>query len=188
MSGELLMTLGQRDVSGDNTSKNLFFGPSHVPVDRAGNIFVSDGYGNSRIVKSSNDGKFLQIIGGTKGKEPGQFNVAHAIVIDSKGRLIVSDLYNGRIQVFDHDGKLLKQCTSTDLGIKEPSGLFITADDTIWCGANEIDTFVKIKNGKVIERIEGIGGRPHVFTVDHDALYDPTSLTPAVKRVMKRRK
>jgi glucose/arabinose dehydrogenase len=187
MDGKLLMTLGKRGVAGDNASQDALNGPSNVAIARNGNIFVTDGYRNSRIMKFSKDGKFLKIIGGTKGKEPGQFDLPHAIGIDSKGRLIVTDRNNGRVQVFDQDGTFIEQWTSSDLGIRQPSGISIEPDDTIWVGANEDDTFIRIRNGKVIETIKGIGGRSHIFTVDRGVLYDATPLTPAVKRVAKKK-
>src|SRR6266480_7922245 len=98
MTGKLLMTLGKKGVVGDNNSQTLFNGPNDVAVAPNGDIFVSDGDRNSRIVKFSKDGKFIKIIGGVTGAKAGQFGflagakptegLVHAIAFDSKGRLL----------------------------------------------------------------------------------------------------
>lgn len=183
--GKLLMTLGKRGTKGDNSSHDAFDGPSAVVVAANGDIFVTDGYRNSRIVKFDKNGKFLKIIGGTKGKEPGQFDLPHAILIDSRGRLVVTDRNNGRIQIFDQDGNFIEQWAN--LGIQQPSGLYIDPDDTVWTGDNRSDVFLKIKDGKIIERIEGLGGRPHLFTVDQGILYQADAPANTLKRIIKKK-
>src|SRR5438128_6327544 len=67
MDGKQLMKLGQKGVAGDNQSKDTFNRPTDVAVAPNGDFFVSDGYGNSRVVKFSKDGKFIKVIGGVKG-------------------------------------------------------------------------------------------------------------------------
>jgi DNA-binding beta-propeller fold protein YncE len=90
-------------VPGDNFNQ-----PTDVAWDAAGNIFVSDGYGNNRIAKFDKNGKFIKTWGAT-GSEPGQFNIAHSIAVDSRGDVYVGDMGNKRIQVFDNDGTFKKQ-------------------------------------------------------------------------------
>lgn len=80
----------------------LFNRPTDVGWDPAGNIFVSDGYGNSRIVKYGKDGRFLKSVG-TRGSGPGQLNLPHTMAVDAKGTVYVGDRSNSRIQVFDND-------------------------------------------------------------------------------------
>ena len=183
--GTLVMTLGKKGVKGDNTSTDSFDGPSNVAVAASGDIFVTDGYGNSRIVKFSRDGKFLKIIGGQKGKEPGQFELPHAVLIDSKGHLVVTDRNNGRIQIFDQEGTFIEQWTN--LGIAQPSGLYLDADDTAWTNDNASDLVVKVKDGKVIETIRGLGGRPHMIAVDNGVLYETGGPVNELKRITKKR-
>jgi sugar lactone lactonase YvrE len=67
---------------------------------------MSDGYGNARVHKFSADLKLDQILG-RAGQRPGQFNLPHGLWIDRRGRLLVADRENDRVQVFDQDGKLL---------------------------------------------------------------------------------
>ena len=76
--------------------------PTDVAWDAAGNIFVSDGYGNSRVVKYDKNGKFIASVG-TRGAQQGQLNLPHTIATDAKGNVYVGDRSNARIQVFDND-------------------------------------------------------------------------------------
>ncbi|HUN93814.1 MAG TPA: peptidyl-alpha-hydroxyglycine alpha-amidating lyase family protein [Burkholderiaceae bacterium] len=76
-----------------------------VTWDPAGNIYVSDGYINSRVAKYDKDGNWLGSWG-TRGDKPGEFNTPHSIASDAEGRIYVADRYNRRIQVFDGDGNL----------------------------------------------------------------------------------
>ena len=92
-----------------------------------GDVFVSDGYVNSRIVQFSKDGKFIRIIGGNKGSGPGQLQLPHGIAIDSKGRLLVADSDNKRIAIFDKDGKFIETWAAPCRG-----NLVITKDDTLY--------------------------------------------------------
>jgi hypothetical protein len=76
--------------------------PTDVAWDAAGNIFISDGYTNSRVVKYDKDGRFIKDFG-TKGTGPGQFNTPHSIQVDAHGNVYVADRGNRRIQVLDND-------------------------------------------------------------------------------------
>ena len=80
-TGAVLMTLGTKGVKG--TTDTTLNRPADVAVSAAGDIFIADGYGNSRVVKYSRDGKFVKTWG-TKGTAPGQFNLPHNLVIDSR--------------------------------------------------------------------------------------------------------
>ncbi len=90
-------------IPGDNFNR-----PTDVAWDASGNIFVSDGYGNSRVAKFDKNGVFLKSWG-SRGKEPGQFHTAHSIAIDAKGYVYVGDRENKRIQVFDSEGNFKAQ-------------------------------------------------------------------------------
>ena len=181
--GKLLMTLGKRGVHGDNTSHDLFDGPSDVFVAPNGDVYIADGYQNSRVVRFNKDGKFLKIIGGTKGKGPGQFDLPHAVLMDSRGRVIVADRTNARIQVFDQEGKFLEQWTP---GISRPSGMHIDPDDTLWVGNQHDETVVKMKNGKVTETIKGLGGHTHFLTMDQGVLYEAAPMANSFRKIVKK--
>ena len=103
--GKVLMTLGKPNKPGNGPDE--FNAPSAVVTAPNGDIFVADGHGgntNARIVKFTKDGKFIKTWG-KKGSGPGEFDIPHAIAMDSQGRLFVGDRQNNRIQIFDQDGK-----------------------------------------------------------------------------------
>ena len=79
-----------------------------VTWDSAGNTYISDGYINSRVAKVDKDGNWIKSWGGP-GSGPGQFNTPHSIASDAQNRIYVADRGNGRIQVFDTDGKFLRE-------------------------------------------------------------------------------
>lgn len=87
--------------------------PTDVTWDKDGNIYISDGYGNSRVVKYDKYGRFIKDIG-VKGTAPGQFDNPHGIAADEKGNIYVADRNNGRIQVFDND--LTYRTSYSDIG------------------------------------------------------------------------
>ena len=103
--GKLLQTLGTKGVAGSDAK--TFNRPTDLAWDSRGNLYVSDGYGNTRVVKFDKAGNYLTAWG-TSGDRPGQFRVPHSIGVDSKDRVYVSDRENNRIQIFDAHGKLLK--------------------------------------------------------------------------------
>jgi N-acyl-D-amino-acid deacylase len=123
--GQLVMTLGKKGIAGDGP--DTFNSPTDVAVAPNGDIFVSDGHVNSRIVKFAKDGTFVKAWG-KRGDGPGEFNVPHTIFFDSQGRLLVGDRSNRRIQIFDQDGTFLDQWTQ----FGSPSGIFVTPDDTLY--------------------------------------------------------
>jgi sugar lactone lactonase YvrE len=114
--GKVLMLLGHRPESGEvpvtpgfgvappEAEPYTFNRQTDVAWDPQGNIFVSDGYGNSRVVKYDKNGRFITSVG-SKGSEPGQLNIPHTLAADAKGNVYVGDRTNSRIQVFDNDLK-----------------------------------------------------------------------------------
>ena len=183
--GEQLMSLGKKGVGGNNDSTDLFNGASDVAIAPNGDIFVSDGQGdaqggNNRVVKFSKDGKFIKAWG-TKGSDHGQFETPHALAFDSKGRLLVVDEQQKktpRIQIFDQDGKFLDQWTWS--GLKQPTGIAITKDDTIYIGDMDANAIFIVKDGKVIDTIGDVQARPHNVAIDPatGTIYFADPITP----------
>lgn len=127
-AGKVLMVLGKAGMPGD--APGYFNRPTGVAIARNGDIFVSDGHGgdsNARIVKFSKTGKFLTAWG-KKGTGPGEFDVPHAIAVDSKERVYVADRSNSRVQVFDADGKFVADWKQ----FGRPSGVYVDANDVIY--------------------------------------------------------
>jgi DNA-binding beta-propeller fold protein YncE len=132
-NGRILMTLGKAGVSG--SGPDLFDQPTDIVVAPSGDLFVTDSHRNgrnNRIVHFSKDGTFVKEWG-HKGSGAGEISEPHTIAIDSRGRLFVGDRENNRIQIFDQDGRYLDQWRQ----FGRPSGIYITADDTIYVADSE---------------------------------------------------
>lgn len=104
--GKVLLTLGTKGKAG--ATNDRFDRPADVAFDRDKNLFVADGYGNTRVMKFGPDGKYLAQWG-TPGKGPGQFNLPHAIRVNDRGEIVVGDRENDRVQVFSPEGKYLRE-------------------------------------------------------------------------------
>lgn len=128
--GKLLLTLGTPGVYG--TGPNAFSEVTDAVVAPNGDIFVADGHQfppqtNTRVVKYSKDGKFIKAWG-KPGMGPGEFHEIHSIAMDSAGRVLAGDRGNGRIQIFDQDGKLLGEWKQ----FGQPRGIFVDPNDTMY--------------------------------------------------------
>jgi len=112
---------GGRGLPGAGAEGETFQRPTDVAWDAAGNIYVADGFGNARVAKYEPSGKYIKSWG-SRGSEPGQFNVVHGIALDTQGNVYVADEGNKRIQVFDGNGTFKKQFQS----VGTPTAICIT--------------------------------------------------------------
>jgi DNA-binding beta-propeller fold protein YncE len=162
-SGELLLTLGIKGKAG--TDDHSFNRPTDIAFAPNGDFYVSDGYGNSRVVKFSASGKYL-LAWGRPGTGPGEFHIPHSVAVDSHGIVYVSDRENNRIQIFDPNGKFLRQWTH--LGATQ--NIFITPRDEMWIVTHRdnienitYDTLagrimlVQLSTGKILGAMESPG-------------------------------
>jgi sugar lactone lactonase YvrE len=159
--GRLLNTLGKKGVAGDNTSKDLFNQPNHVAIAPNGDIYVSDGYVNARVVHFSSDGQFVRIIGGVKGSQPGQLQLPHGVALDSQGRILVNDSDNQRVSVFDKRGTFVETWAYPSRG-----GIAVASDDTVYISDVNVGIVNIVKNGKLIDSVSA--DRAHGMGVDTD--------------------
>ena len=99
--GRVLMTMGRRPEAVEGLEPTparpvppaepyRFNRPTDVTWDPQGNIFVSDGYFNSRVAKYDKNGRFIKSVG-TRGTEPYQLNMPHSITADAQGNIYVAD-------------------------------------------------------------------------------------------------
>jgi DNA-binding beta-propeller fold protein YncE len=146
--GKVLMRLGKAGEAGTGT--DTFNSPSAVLIAPNGDIFVADGHGsdghggdtNARIVKFTAAGKFIKTWG-SKGTAPGQFDIPHALAMDSRGRLFVADRNNNRIQIFDQEGNFLAAWTQ----FSRPSGIAIDRNDWLYVADSESESVAKNHDG-----------------------------------------
>jgi DNA-binding beta-propeller fold protein YncE len=143
-SGKLLRTIGAKGFRSDTGIAPDYFksdawksvtrggDPFNMPTDIAltpsGEMFVTDGYGNARVHKFAADGTHL-LSWGEPGTAPGEFNLPHGVWIDRKGRVLVADRENDRVQVFDQQGRLLKVWPAKLIG---PAVFYVDADDVVY--------------------------------------------------------
>ena len=160
-SGRILMVLGRKGTPGADEAS--FDQPTDVAVAPEGDIYVTDGYGNSRVVKFSRDGKFLTQWG-SKGSGPGEFNLPHSVVLDQDGRVYVADRENNRIQVFTHEGRFVAQWTQ----LGSPWGLAITPEQDILMADGKNNRIIKVaRDGRLLGTYGEPGKLAGQFSLAH---------------------
>src|SRR5579864_1011953 len=135
--GKVLMTLGKFGVAGN--PPEALTDPTNIVTAPNGDIYVAESHtaldapeAVGRISVFDKSGKFLRSFG-KLGTGPGEFRIPHAMVFDSKGRLIVADRVNHRIQILDTNGKFLGEYRE----FSRVSGLAIDKNDTIYASDSE---------------------------------------------------
>jgi DNA-binding beta-propeller fold protein YncE len=160
-AGRVLLVLGRKDVAAE--SDWLFNQPTDVAFGKHGEVYVADGYGNSRIVEFDHSGNFIRAWG-KYGSGPGEFNLPHSVVVDADGQVYVGDRENKRIQIFDAAGHYLKEWN--DIGY--PYGLYITPDQNVWMIDGGYDRIVELDhNGKIIGALGEPGRAPGQLAWGH---------------------
>ena len=146
-------------ATGDKCARPTLCGTTDITFGPNGRLFISDGYGNARILEYSRDGKRVKVWG-SAGRGPGQFNIPHGIANDGK-TLYVADRENSRVQRFDLDGKYLGEWTN----LGRPFALKI-AGGALWVStmfAKPAILKVETTTGKILGQIDAPG--PHSIDV-----------------------
>lgn len=151
--GKLLLTLG---TPGEPAHEAPFSHPTAVAVGPTGEVYVCDGYANSRVHKFDAQGNHL-LSWGTPGSSPGQFKVPHGVWVDKEDLVYVVDRENSRVQVFTSDGGFLTQWTDfyrpTDIFMDHRGNLYVT---------DHIPRYsVLDRAGNLLARSRVIGTIPH---------------------------
>jgi len=160
--GALLLTLGIDGESG--CDERRFAQPTHVCAVSSGDLFITDGYGNSRIVQCHADGTFVREWG-HRGTAPGEFHTPHVITADDAGRLYVTDRENDRIQVFDQNGRVLAVWPN----LHSVDGLFSAPDGLIYGSAGIDNAVMRFdREGRLLDTWAepGLFQYPHAVAVD----------------------
>lgn len=159
-AGKLLLSLGTIDKPGK--ALDQFDRPTDIAFGLKDEVYVSDGYGNTRVMQFNQQGKFVRTWG-TAGKGPGEFNLPHAIRVDANGRILVGDRENKRIQVFDAEGKLIEIWPGF-----APYGIELDRDGTIFVADALANQILQLDvNGKVAHAWGEKGKRPGQFDLPH---------------------
>ncbi len=134
--GEKLMEIGERNNPAPKWSGEPFNRPTSAAIMPSnGDVYVSDGYGNSRIHVYSATGEY-KLSWGSPGIDAGQFIRPHNIAVDAKDRVLVADREAHRVQVFDAQGKFI----------------------TMWSNIHRPDAMV-LRDGMVfVGELNGMGG------------------------------
>jgi DNA-binding beta-propeller fold protein YncE len=159
--GELLLTIGDPDKPSAAHGGKPFNRPTHVALHpRTGEIFVSDGYGNSRVHKYDPAGRLL-LSWGEPGTEPGCFNIPHNIATDADGLVYVADRENHRVQVFDDRGHFQTQLVN----LHRPCGLYAERGHGGRLYVGELPTHLAVNAA-----VPNLGARVSVLTLKGDLL------------------
>ena len=195
--GEVLLTLGTKGEAGvwdEATGSHKFNEPNDIAIAANGDVFITQGHspgagkGDPRVFKFDKNGKFIKTWGG-KGTGPGQFDVAHGMAIDAKGLLWVTDRENQRIQIFDQDGKYIREVKYAGV----PCDLEFTKDSIIMVNGFAGQVLKLDLDGKVLAATgkagNGVGefGEAHFVAVSPKGeIYVADSVNRAVQKFVKK--
>jgi hypothetical protein len=193
--GEILLTIGTKGEAGvwdEATQSHHLNEPNEVAIGRNGDVFVVQGHtpgkGDPRVLKFDKEGKFIKTWGGL-GTEPGKFNVAHGVTVDAKGDLWVADRENERIQIFDQDGKFVKELKYAGL----PCGMSVGSQNIYMVNGFAAQLLRLDLDGKVLGAIgksgKGVGefGEAHYVAVSPKGeIYVADTVNSAVQKFVRK--
>ncbi len=156
LDGKVLLQIGIPGKPAPYMSGEPFHRCTHTALSPRGDIYVSDGYGNSRIHKYSPDGKPLKSWG-ESGTGPGEFNIPHNLCCDPDGWIYVADRENHRVQVFDGEGNYETEWHN----LHRPCGMYMEPKRNPLCYIGEIGPTMPVNR-----EVPNLG--PRISIVDHE--------------------
>ncbi|GAA4851728.1 peptidyl-alpha-hydroxyglycine alpha-amidating lyase family protein [Paenibacillus vulneris] len=166
--GELLQAIGD-GLPGFNAPFNH---PTDIATTDDGQLFISDGYGNSNVHHFDAAGNHIKTWGGP-GKGPGQFSTPHAIALDGQGRLWVTDRENNRVQLFDLEGTYVKEIGD----LYHPMDIFIDRKGLVYVTDQTPRLSVYSPEGELVARNKP-ASLAHGVAVDPDGIIYLADLSP----------
>ena len=154
--GELQWTLGSPGIP--RPPGLPFNKPTDLAMAPDGCFFISDGYSNFKVHKFSPEGERL-FSWGEAGTGPGQFDLVHSVWVDSDYNVYICDRENNRVQIFDGEGKFLREWT----GFLRPDKLWFDPDETIFMAEVTHRVTVLNRDGEVLSQWGESGNEPHQF-------------------------
>lgn len=158
LDGKPLGVLGQRGQPSDTgceedggrvvRAAGPFNKPTEMVVAPSGELYVTDGYRNSRVHRFSADGRLIDSWGSPGKHAPGKFHLPHSLWIDERGEVYVCDRENNRIQVFSPSGKYLTHWDD----IHRPTDIYMDAQDRVYISDLKPTVTIMDKKGTVIAR------------------------------------
>jgi DNA-binding beta-propeller fold protein YncE len=192
--GEVLLTLGTKGEAGkwdEASGSRLLNEPNDIGFAPNGDVFVVQGHGRGepRVLRFDKAGKFVTSWGGL-GTGPGQFDIAHSVVVDAKSLVYVADRQNRRVQIFDASGKYVKEWKYAGL----PCGLYLGKDQQMYLASGFAGQVLKLDaNGKATGTFgqpgKGLGefGEAHYMTLAPNGdIYVADTVKPELHRFVKR--
>jgi DNA-binding beta-propeller fold protein YncE len=170
LDGRPLMVVGERGKASDTgATKDIelppraagpFNKPTEMMVAPSGELYVSDGYRNSRVHRFSSQGALIDSWGKPGKTEPGEFHLPHSLWVDRQGQVYVCDRENSRVQVFTAAGKYLSQWRD----IHKPTDICFDGQEVAYVSEQRPSISVLEKNGTVLARFDSPSG--HGLWVD----------------------
>jgi DNA-binding beta-propeller fold protein YncE len=172
---QLVKTLGTPNQSGND--EKHFNRPTFINWLPDGTMFVTDGYGNTRVVKFDKDGKFLMTFGQPSNPpedmRPSVFKDVHGVVFDPPThRVFVTDRADHRIEIFDENGKFLDQWSTGKPST--PQFLYMAADRSVWIADGTTAKIIKFDlDGRYLYSWGSQGDWPGALWNVHGMSVDP---------------
>ena len=158
---ELLMTLGEKNVAGDDETH--LGGPQDVAFLPDGRILVADGLVNSRVLILDADGNYLTEFG-ESGDGRGQFNTVHGLAVGPDGRIFVADRDNRRVQVFNQTTRAAAWYHPNIAPVATWPGFDLPLDIIV----NRYDVWVSDLNPAKVVKLDLNGNRQYTWELDRE--------------------